>query len=392
MLQDFPAETGVVHAKKEPPKLEGFYSEKARALDKLLALDKALAAKQAAAAQKTFASKKPNPAIDALRRTRVAISQLRSQLAIDGLRKSQLGPRRIDGLRRSMTFAAPVVTVLAAIALAAVAIASWRGAPATDSIQLARKSTDVALPATQVAGNGLPVQPVASQINVEREASLPFVPPTKISSAPVSSSPVPMSVTPATAGAIIVPDEPQPARVSMIGNVTEPQSVATSLQAHLGAPVDEPPPVPLNQPTQVGTLATAPVVARRAIEAPAERMEVAPIAVQQMAADPTPAIRDVIRRYEAAYERLDASAAKEIWPSLDERALARAFSGLASQTLTLEPCNIDVTGSSAVASCHGFATYKGRVGNKMGQVQRRDWTFVLHKATDDWQIRSVRSN
>ena len=47
MLQGFPAETGVPRVKKEPPKLEGFYSEKAQALDKLLTLDKTLAAKQA---------------------------------------------------------------------------------------------------------------------------------------------------------------------------------------------------------------------------------------------------------------------------------------------------------------------------------------------------------
>src|SRR5436190_791769 len=90
MLQDFPAETGVVRAKKEPPKLEGFYSEKARALDKLLALDKAETLKKQLAAQKAQGVGVAHQmAVDALHR---------SQLAIDGLRKSQL-PREV--LRRS---------------------------------------------------------------------------------------------------------------------------------------------------------------------------------------------------------------------------------------------------------------------------------------------------
>jgi hypothetical protein len=365
MLQDFPAETGVVRVKKEPPKLEGFYSEKARALDKLLALDKALVAKQAAA-QKTLASKKTH----ALQR------------AVDALRRSQL---KINGVRSQL--AAPVLTVLAAIALAIVAIASWRAASATASSQPARESaplvyesSDVVLPPAQGTDIILLSQVVGSQIPVRPEVGIPAISPLPLRGAPVS--------------AVAKPNESQPARENSIGNppINEAQPVSTSLQARLGSPVDEPAPVQTAQATHVSTLAAEPATVRQPIDLPSERLEAAPIVPVLRPADPTPAIRDVIRRYEAAYERLDASAAKKIWPSLDERALARAFAGLASQTLTLEPCNIDVAGSSAVASCHGFATYVGRVGNKMGQVQRRDWTFELRKSTDDWQIRSVRSN
>jgi hypothetical protein len=124
---------------------------------------------------------------------------------------------------------------------------------------------------------------------------------------------------------------------------------------------------------------------------PSERLAIS-VAGGGTSVDDRAAIQDVIRRYETAYERLDASAAKQIWPSVDERALARAFAGLASQTLTLQPCRIDVNSSSAVASCPGSATYVARVGSKSGQIQRRDWTFVLRKANDGWQIGSVQSN
>jgi hypothetical protein len=382
MLQDFPAETGVVRVKKEPPKLEGFYSEKARALDKLLALDKELAAKKALAAQKALDHKNGHIS-DGLHKSKLAINDgvRRSQvIAIDGLRTSQLALGR---LRTSMTFAAPVVTVLAAIALAIVAIASWRSAPATSpSIQPVQETADIILPAAQDAQVS---QPVASELPAQPEVSLSEVTEPKI--------PISTKDESARVAEMANPRQAEPARVSVAGNFNEPQAVATSLQARLSAPVDEPAPAQLNQPPRISAaLGTAPAIASRPIEVelPSERMEAAPIAVEQRPADPTPAIRDVIRRYEAAYARLDASAAKEIWPSLDERALARAFAGLASQTLTLDPCNINVTGSSAVASCRGFATYVGRVGNKMGQVQRRDWTFELGKSTGDWKIRSVR--
>jgi len=363
MLQGFPAETGVPSVKKEPPKLEGFYSEKAQALDELLTLDKTLAAKQA----------------------QRAISGFGSELAVGGLRTSQLaplglGPLGIDALRRWATFAAPVLTVLAAIALALVA--SWRAVPTTPPIQPASASADVVVPKAEGADIMLPAQTATYQTPVPAELRVP-----EPVGVPLRANPVPVS-------AIAARDQSQLRRVSSVGdpNVSRVQPVATSLQARVAAPVSEPAPVQLTQSANLPVPSTQPGSVLRPIDPPAERPEAALAVVEQRPADPTPAIRDVLRRYEAAYERLDASAAKEIWPSLDERALARAFSGLASQTLSLEPCKINVTGTSAVASCHGRATYVGRVGNKTGQVQRRDWTFELRKSTDDWQIRSVRFN
>jgi len=103
------------------------------------------------------------------------------------------------------------------------------------------------------------------------------------------------------------------------------------------------------------------------------------------------AVRDVLARYRAAYEHLDARSAKKVWPSVDERALARAFDGLESQAVTFERCNVDAGDGRAIASCRGSATYVRRVGNKSLQAQSREWTFVLHKAADGWLIQAVQT-
>lgn len=114
------------------------------------------------------------------------------------------------------------------------------------------------------------------------------------------------------------------------------------------------------------------------------------MSIPEMIVDEEPAVRDVIREYEKAYEQLDAAAAKRVWPAVDERALARAFSGLKSQRLTFAPCDIDITDNGARASCRGYATYVRRVGNTIGQIQQGDWRFVLRKSNTSWQIDSVR--
>ena len=55
-------------------------------------------------------------------------------------------------------------------------------------------------------------------------------------------------------------------------------------------------------------------------------------------------VRSILSRYRSAYDRLDATAAKDIWPSVNERALARAFEGLESQEVEFSSCRLAVTG------------------------------------------------
>ena len=102
-------------------------------------------------------------------------------------------------------------------------------------------------------------------------------------------------------------------------------------------------------------------------------------------------VRDLLDRYRGAYEQLDARAARRIWPSVDERRLARAFSDLVSQTLDFEECRIDIDSVRGVATCRGRATYVVRVGKRTPQTQDRSWTFQLQKTDERWAIDSVRA-
>lgn len=102
-------------------------------------------------------------------------------------------------------------------------------------------------------------------------------------------------------------------------------------------------------------------------------------------------VRHVLSRYQSAYDRLDARSAKEIWPSLNERALARAFEGLQSQDVAFSACRLDVSGSRAQASCSGTARYVQRVGSKRSQQEARQWTFKLSKESNAWTIDSVQT-
>jgi hypothetical protein len=102
-------------------------------------------------------------------------------------------------------------------------------------------------------------------------------------------------------------------------------------------------------------------------------------------------VRSALMKYQTAYRELDATAAKRVWPSVDEKALARAFAGLESQLVVFDNCTISMEGSRARAACSGHSRYVGRVGSRNSQLQNRDWTFLLKKTGEDWQIDSVRT-
>lgn len=97
-------------------------------------------------------------------------------------------------------------------------------------------------------------------------------------------------------------------------------------------------------------------------------------------------IYQVLRQYERAYERLDVNAARAVWPSLDARALARAFDGLKAQALEFSHCRVALEPSEAVAICGGRASYVPRVGRQAARTEPREWTFRLRKVDHDWLI------
>ncbi len=101
------------------------------------------------------------------------------------------------------------------------------------------------------------------------------------------------------------------------------------------------------------------------------------------------AIRSALTRFRTAYSALDAKAARAIWPSVDERALARAFEGLRSQEIAFDRCETVVNGAEASAACRGRSTYVPRVGPQAPRTNAHEWNFHLKKVNDRWMIDSA---
>ena len=97
-----------------------------------------------------------------------------------------------------------------------------------------------------------------------------------------------------------------------------------------------------------------------------------------------------LTRYRNAYAALNAGAAKSVFPSVDERALARAFSGLRSQNLRFDVCQTRVlSADQARVTCKGSATFITRVGSREVRAVNREWSFLLHRRADEWTIASA---
>ena len=102
-------------------------------------------------------------------------------------------------------------------------------------------------------------------------------------------------------------------------------------------------------------------------------------------------VQETLQRYRSAYEDLDAQSAHAVWPAVNQVALARAFDGLESQTLTFDACDVRVRGEAATATCQGSARYVPKIGNRQPRIEPRVWNFTLHKSGTDWKIDSARA-
>ncbi len=98
-----------------------------------------------------------------------------------------------------------------------------------------------------------------------------------------------------------------------------------------------------------------------------------------------PRIRAVLSSYEAGFDTLDATAVHRVWPGVDERSLARAFDGLASQSVSLGDCTIAVRGETATAQCQGSTTWAPKVGGG-SRTEARRWEFALRNGGGSWVI------
>jgi hypothetical protein len=101
------------------------------------------------------------------------------------------------------------------------------------------------------------------------------------------------------------------------------------------------------------------------------------------------AIENVLGRYRTAFNKLDAGAAVAVWPTVNEKTLAKAFEGLESHDLSFRSCQIEIFSVIAQAACSGSARYVPKVGSRTSRAEERRWRFNLRKASGGWLIDSV---
>ena len=141
----------------------------------------------------------------------------------------------------------------------------------------------------------------------------------------------------------------------------------------------------VRQPTSV---VTPPASVMPAASSPAAA---APSAVVGPSRADETRVAQVLDRYARAYGDLNATAAHAVWPSVDEHALARAFSSLASQRVSFDNCDISVSGAKANASCRGRASYVAKVGSREPRSESRTWNFELRRDGDAWMIENAEA-
>ena len=101
------------------------------------------------------------------------------------------------------------------------------------------------------------------------------------------------------------------------------------------------------------------------------------------------AVLETLEHYADAFAGMDVQATAAIWPSVDRRALTRAFATLKSQGLTFNSCNIDVNAMSATAHCRGTVKFVRKIGNPTPLTAPQEWRFVMRKLGAAWMIDEV---
>jgi hypothetical protein len=275
--------------------------------------------------------------------------------------------------------------------------------PVTDEPPAAEQAAQAPAP-TPIAVPETPIESAPSALTPPADTKVPDEIPDRLpeasAPAPVASPALSAPIARAAREVSVPPVSREPAPFSGVSRGTT--GVAPEI-----APPPQPP--PLSQPPAlVPAVSAVALPATPAIERPAVQppdtvparlsASVEPAAARAMisAGVVTPPadeerVRTTLQAYRAAYEKLDARSAQAIWPGVDEAALTRAFSGLQSQRLMFDDCEVQVQGARSHATCRGTAVYVPRVGSRDPRREPRVWTFDLRKVGEDWQIDTARA-
>jgi hypothetical protein len=203
---------------------------------------------------------------------------------------------------------------------------------------------------------------------------------------------------PSSRASVDVPPAPRstpPASVSPPPAETPATPPAASASASSASSV--PPPSVAEKPSPSPPAVTPPTAAATtsAAAAPTAAVTTPPVSAAAPAAaaaiiDTNNAgIQNALARYRRAFSSLNASAAREVWPTVNEKTLSRAFDRLEQQEVSFDGCQIQVNQERAEALCNGSARYVPRVGSRTARVERRQWRFSLVKVRDEWLIGAV---
>jgi hypothetical protein len=214
--------------------------------------------------------------------------------------------------------------------------------------------------------------------------------------APVPEAALTAAELPADAPAEALADSP--ALETRLGDATVAE-VPPAARAVPRVVAEPPAAAPVTVPPIVATtglvdlpVSTAAAVIPAILPPPSTALPAAAIEPAVVRANETDQVRATLRRYQTAYDRLDARMAHAVWPGVDEAALARAFNSLESQTLQFDDCDVQLRGSTAAATCRGSARYVPKIGSREPRTESRVWTFTLRKLATDWQIETARAD
>ena len=196
-----------------------------------------------------------------------------------------------------------------------------------------------------------------------------------------ASAPTPIAIAPAAAPTTAAPTYRAPSEPP----IAPPQIPVAPAQLHAALPAATTPAsdAPLN------AAASSPAMAAAASTPPVETTPSAAVPPRPDV-DEIALVRQALQRYRIAYDGLDAGSAQAVWPAVNEGALAKAFDGLESQTLTFDDCRVQLQNETATATCRGRTRYVPKVGSREPRTEPRVWNFLLHKSGGEWTIANAR--
>ena len=217
------------------------------------------------------------------------------------------------------------------------------------------------------------------------------LPPPRVTTPEPAPAPPPRVSTPEPAPAPpprVTTSEPAPSQPRVATAEPAPSPLPrVSVDDPLLVPPATPPPAAAVPPANAGAAAAVPTPSTpRSFGAAPSNASRAAIEVENAA------IRDVLGRYRSAFNALDSKAALQVWPTVNQRTLERAFGQLQEQNVSFDRCAIDVKGPIAQANCIGNTRFVPKVGSRSPQVETRQWVFSLRKASSTgWQIQEVQA-